>query len=210
MDWGLAASAGSNKAASLTPESGLSGTPAYMAPEMAACAIERIGPASDIYLLGGILYEIVSGLRPHPGEDVYDCVAAAMENIIQPTDRKGELVDVALKAMAARPEDRHRSVKDFQRALRDYFSHAESAKLAGAAVARLAALSAAAEEDAYREATSRRCSSGRPTMSPRSGCATRGKPSSAWRWSAATCPSPRRRSRRWKPSAASGRSKRRD
>jgi hypothetical protein len=131
MDWGLAASAlAEGKAERLCGDSGPAGTPAYMAPEMAQCEIEKIGPASDVYLLGGILYEIVTGLVPHQGKDVFDCIYRAMLNEIQPTDRKGELVDIAIKAMATEPGERYENVKAFQQAIRDYRSHAESAALA--------------------------------------------------------------------------------
>ncbi len=151
MDWGLAASSGSDKAERLTPESGFAGTPCYMAPEMASCEFSQIGPWSDIYVLGGILYEIVTGLRPHTGEDVYGCIHAAMENVIQPTEKKGELVEIALKAMVTDPADRYASVKDFQRAVREYVSHAESLKLSSVAEWRLACLKEVAKEQVYTE-----------------------------------------------------------
>jgi len=153
MDWGLAVSVGSEKAEPLTPESGLAGTPAYMAPEMAACELKQIGPPSDVYLLGGILYEIVTGLRPHTGEDVYACIHAAMENVIQQTDKKGELVEIALKAMATEPKDRYGSAKDFQQAVREYQAHAASLKLSSAANERLTRLKEVGEKQLYRECT---------------------------------------------------------
>ena len=40
------------------------GTPAYMAPELVLGPMERIGPAADIYLLGAMLYEIITGNPP--------------------------------------------------------------------------------------------------------------------------------------------------
>ena len=154
MDWGLAVDvAGGGKAAALSPDVGLAGTPAYMAPEMALCDASSIGTASEIYLLGGILYEVVTGRRPHTGHDVYACVAAAMENIIQPTDMKGELVDIARKALATHVNARHATVKEFQQAIRDYQSHAQSLQLTTAADARLAALEQVGEVSFYREAT---------------------------------------------------------
>lgn len=157
MDWGLAASVGdaggSAKAEHLTEESGRAGTPAYMAPEMARCDFDRIGPTSDIYLLGGMLYEIATGLRPHDADSVYACIYQAMENAIQPTTQKGELVDIALKAMATDPTARHASVKAFQQAVREYQDHRQSLKLSAVAGDRLNRLSATDAADIYRECT---------------------------------------------------------
>src|SRR5262249_22794977 len=51
MDWGLAASVGNAKAQPLCAQTMCSGTPAYLPPEVAAGDIERIGTASDLYLL---------------------------------------------------------------------------------------------------------------------------------------------------------------
>ena len=158
MDWGLAVSTDLNgKAQHVTQDSGRAGTPAYMAPEMAKCETDKIGPASDIYPLGGILYEIVTGLRPHYADNVFACIYQAMENEIQgqrdrtsnierPTSNaertgngagrtesrqeKAELVEIALTAMATDPGDRYENVKAFQEAIRDYQSHAESVALA--------------------------------------------------------------------------------
>ena len=65
---------------------------------------EKIGLASDMYLLGAILYEIITGDPPHWGKNVMDCLAAAARNEIRPTEKTGELVAVALKAMATEPE----------------------------------------------------------------------------------------------------------
>ena len=153
MDWGLAVGLSGGKAAELQGETGLAGTPAYMAPEMALCDFGRVGTASEIYLLGGILYEIVTGLRPHAGSDVYSCIAAAMENEIQPTDKKGELVEIALKAMAANPAERYPSVRDLQQAIRVYESHAGSLRFSDRADERRAALAGVDEKALYREAT---------------------------------------------------------
>jgi WD40 repeat protein/serine/threonine protein kinase len=135
MDWGLAISSDQKgKAEKLPAKIGMAGTPAYMAPEMAKCESHLIGPRSDIYLLGGILYKIVTGLRPHHGETVISCVYEAIKNNIQPTNEKGELVDIALKAMATNPEDRYGTVIEFQKAIRDYQAHSKSIELAARAI----------------------------------------------------------------------------
>ena len=90
----------------------------------------RSAQPSDIYLLGAILYEIVTGMPPHSGKTTQECILAAARNDIQPTDESGELIDIAYRAMATDPADRYASVQDFQAAIRDYQSHSESILLA--------------------------------------------------------------------------------
>lgn len=131
LDWGLAMpTAGFEKSDSVTHTHSVGGTPAYMAPEMATGPVEQVGPAADIYLLGAILYDIVTGQPPHTGANVMLCLAAAARNEIQPTNKSGELLEIALTAMATRPEDRYASVREFQDAVRAYLSHTESIALA--------------------------------------------------------------------------------
>src|SRR5439155_5984413 len=65
MDWGLALMLGAPPA-----NVAMGGTPGYMAPEMAMGPIDAIGLHSDVYLLGAILYEIITGLRPHTGKPI--------------------------------------------------------------------------------------------------------------------------------------------
>lgn len=124
MDWGLAISTVAyNRFA-------LGGTPAYMAPEMVLGPAEAIGVHSDIYLLGAILYEFVAGHRPHKGESISLCLMAAGRNEIIPTTKTGELIQIALKAMASEPSNRYASVRAMQDAIREYLSHTESIALA--------------------------------------------------------------------------------
>ena len=134
MDWGLALPSSdflnSHRIAQTT---GMGGTPAYMAPEMAAGPVNRISCPSDIYLLGAILYEVVTGRPPHSGKNAMQCLFAAMKNEIVPTEKKGELVDIALRAMATKPEDRYASVRSFQEHIREYLSHTESIALSSRA-----------------------------------------------------------------------------
>ena len=134
MDWGLAHPLkGFRKSRSITSSASMGGTPAYMAPEMATGPIDKISPASDIYLLGAILYEILTGLPPHVSKNVMKCLMAAARNEIAPTEKSGELVEIALKAMATEPKDRYPDVKAMQSAIRDYQSHSESVLLSSRA-----------------------------------------------------------------------------
>ncbi len=127
MDWGLAQpSKEFRKSSSITETSSMGGTPAYMAPEMATGPLDRISALSDVYLLGAILYEILTGKPPHSGKNAMKCLMAAARNEIVSTDKTGELLDIARKAMATKPEDRFPSVLAFQAAIRDYQSHSES------------------------------------------------------------------------------------
>ena len=131
MDWGLAAGVEENRIADpVGSNAGLAGTPAYMAPEMAKRRGDLIGIHSDVYLLGGILYEIRTGKRPHEGEDVFACILDAMNNGIRVPENPDELTRIALKAMATEPWDRYPSVKLFKQAILDFRSHTQSIALA--------------------------------------------------------------------------------
>ena len=121
MDWGLAVDLSQEK------KFDLAGTPAYMSPEMARHDIDLIGTTSDIYLLGAILYQIVTGKAPHPGKSVTECVIAASSNQLIPApDPDHPLLKIAMVAIASYPEDRYETVAEFQDAIRDYRRHAES------------------------------------------------------------------------------------
>lgn len=139
MDWGIAVpTADFRKSASILRSQAMGGTPAYMAPEMAKGPIDAIGPASDVYLLGALLYEILTGYPPHTGGSVMECVSNAAKNIIRETSVTGELMEIAIKSMSTLPRRRYRKVQDFQAAIRLYQSHSESISLSDNAEVQLA------------------------------------------------------------------------
>lgn len=114
-------------------QSGSTGVPAYMAPEMIGLGTDLIGPWSDVYLLGAVLYEIAAGFPPHGGKTVLECIQNAQNNSILPFDGTGprrQLVEIALRAMSTRPADRHRSVSDLQSAVHAFLHRQESDHLA--------------------------------------------------------------------------------
>jgi PAS domain S-box-containing protein len=135
-DWGLAVRRDELDSFQQTNDS-IGGTPAYMAPELALGLWSRISPRTDIYLLGGLLYRIVTGLTPHRGDNLIECVRSAADNLIQPTDAQGELVDIARRAMNTRPEDRFETVDEFVASIRSQQNHAQSIQLTRRAEKRL-------------------------------------------------------------------------
>ncbi len=135
-DWGLAACVrpGSDLAGvAPAPRDGVAvGSPAYMAPEQAKGEAAAIGTATDVYLLGGMLFEMITGLTPHHGTDQRSCITAAAENRIQepPPGTDGPLLAIARAALASEPSARPRDAAAFRARLREHLRHRESLILA--------------------------------------------------------------------------------
>jgi serine/threonine protein kinase/WD40 repeat protein len=122
-DWGLGVNI-SNK-----PSVTFGGTPEYMAPEMANNRRRDIGKHSDIYLLGALLYQILTGRPPHTGASAQERLISAAKNEITPTTSTDPLIDVARKALSTQPEDRYATVADMQAAIREILKHNDSIEL---------------------------------------------------------------------------------
>jgi tetratricopeptide (TPR) repeat protein len=107
-DFGLAKVAG--LASEATRSGAILGTPAYMSPEQAAGRLDEVGPASDIYSLGAILYELLTGQPPFRKEsDVATLQAVQLEEPVAPRRIRPEiprdLEAVCLKCLE-KPRDR--------------------------------------------------------------------------------------------------------
>jgi serine/threonine protein kinase/formylglycine-generating enzyme required for sulfatase activity len=96
--------------------SALAGTPPYMSPEQAAGRLNLLGPASDIYALGAVLYSLLTGQAPVSGPDL-GVIFQKVQQGDFPRPRKlnrhipTALEAICLKAMARRPEDRYASAQ---------------------------------------------------------------------------------------------------
>lgn len=100
------------------------GTPAYMAPEQARGEVRAIGPRTDVYSLGVILYELLSGRRPFGGT-VGEVIGQVIHVEPEPPskvrpDADPRLEAICLKAMAKDPAARYGSMRELADALVEY------------------------------------------------------------------------------------------
>lgn len=118
-DFGLAKRVGDRIWSDQRPR--LLGSPAYMAPEQVRGAVNQIGPATDVYGLGTILYQMLTGCRPFGGAvpEIYSHVL--LQTPEAPTEiRQGldpRLDTLCLRAMAKDPSQRFRSAAEMHNAL---------------------------------------------------------------------------------------------
>ncbi|QDT71738.1 WD40 repeat domain-containing serine/threonine-protein kinase [Lacipirellula limnantheis] len=93
------------------------GTPAYMSPEQASGRLDRIGPPTDVYGLGVLLYELLVGRPPHRGENDVDTARRVCEEApigphrFRPSlDR--DLEAICLRCLEKEPAARYASAQD--------------------------------------------------------------------------------------------------
>jgi len=94
----------------LTASGAIMGTPAYMAPEQARGDTKTVGPAADIWALGAILYECVSGRQPFRGQSAPETLRLVGE--ADPAPLRGipkNLATIVAKCLEKQPAQRYTS-----------------------------------------------------------------------------------------------------
>ncbi|MFN4260318.1 MAG: serine/threonine protein kinase [Gemmataceae bacterium] len=123
-DFGLAKRLGGE--AQQTHTGTVLGTPSYMSPEQAAGRVHELSPSSDIYGLGAVLYELLTGRPPFEGESSIDTLLQVLERDPVPPSLLNPHVDrdlemICLKCLEKDPRARYASAEaladDLQRYL---------------------------------------------------------------------------------------------
>lgn len=126
MDFGIARAKNSH----LTADNSVLGTAHYVSPEQTQG--KELGPTSDIYSLGVVMYEAACGRVPFEGDDA---IAVALKQVKEkpqpPTELNPEidpqLEAIILKCMQKNPKDRFQTAEELSRVLRDYLAGRTSA-----------------------------------------------------------------------------------
>jgi serine/threonine protein kinase/tetratricopeptide (TPR) repeat protein len=113
-DFGLAKSLDANSAQ--TRSGDILGTPNYMAPEQAGGRRGLVGPLTDVYALGAILYELLTGRPPFNGATVWDTLEQVLSSEPVPPSRlqpkcPRDLETVCLKCLHKDPGKRYASAE---------------------------------------------------------------------------------------------------
>lgn len=104
-------------------EKRLKGHHRYMSPEQAS--MEELDHRSDIFQVGILLYELLTGKRFYSGKSGKECLKQAQQAIIPAKDEllfeiPGDLGCLCLKAIAPKPKDRFKTAEDMAEALRPF------------------------------------------------------------------------------------------
>ena len=128
MDFGIARAKNSH----LTADNSVLGTAHYVSPEQTQG--KELGPTTDIYSLGIVMYEAATGRVPFDGDDAISVALKQVNETPLPPSQINPNVDPALesiilKCMQKRPEDRFQTANELYRVLRDYLSGRSQAVL---------------------------------------------------------------------------------
>ncbi|MEZ6189292.1 MAG: protein kinase [Planctomycetota bacterium] len=101
------------------------GTPAYMSPEQAAGSLDKVGPQSDVYGLGAILYALLTGRPPIEGTVVTEVLERVIKDAPDPPTQVAAQVDPELETLVLRclekdPRARFQTMRELKDALGAY------------------------------------------------------------------------------------------
>lgn len=115
LDFGLAKVAGNS--VDETDNAAIRGTVGYMAPEQARA--EPVDGRADIFAIGAILYELISGRRAFPGTSQAERLSAVLRDTPAGLDKEslGPLAPIVSRCLAKDPRDRFQSARDLAWAL---------------------------------------------------------------------------------------------
>ena len=152
---------GASAAEAHTQDGAVLGTPAYMAPEQARGNVDRVDERSDVFSLGAILCEILTGLPPFSGTSLLEVVSQAQlgdtGNALARLDRclaDPELVALARRCLSLDQEDRPRDAGVLTQELTAYLNAVDQ-RLRQAELATVTAQTRAVEETKRRRLTFR-------------------------------------------------------
>jgi predicted Ser/Thr protein kinase len=121
-DFGLAKAQAPEFSRSITTSGIIVGTPAYMSPEQAQ-GLKEVDGRSDVYSLGVMMYEILTGRQPFDAETAMQLLVKVVEHAPPPPSsivveeghpaRNPRLEALCLKALAKKPEERTSSAREF-------------------------------------------------------------------------------------------------
>lgn len=105
----------------LTRTDAILGSPLYMSPEQ--CRGENGGSSSDIYSMGCMMYECITGSPPFKGDSAFETMYMHMTAQIPALSGKSEnsrkLIDLIVQCLAKNPTERPQSAKDFRKRLEE-------------------------------------------------------------------------------------------
>src|SRR6202007_462749 len=122
-DFGLAKKL--DDTAGQTQSGDIVGTPSYMAPEQAGGKSKEIGPAADVYALGAILYECLTGRPPFKAATPLDTILQGVsDEPVPPTQLQSKtpraLETICLKCLQKEPQKRYGSAQELADDLRRF------------------------------------------------------------------------------------------
>lgn len=134
LDWGIAVALRDDHSGALplaVDAKTVAGTPSCMAPEMVEGDGAQLSVHSDVFLLGAILHQILTGKPRFSGASVYDTMFAAYacEPYAYPPEVPEELAAICQKATARDPADRYQTTAQLRLALATYLQHRTSMRL---------------------------------------------------------------------------------